>query len=326
MTAGGQPMKSGNIPVLNVEEDTIPRAYERAIETVWEKGVSVRTEYDRPEDPPSRDATSIIVVRHPFGQPRFHRSFADGLGGLAEYVMEVVHGAHDYWVKPVEEIMKGKESKDTRWTYTYHERLFEYRIEDKVVDQIGYLIDKLSSTGYSRRAQAITWNPKLDPPTDDPPCLQRIWGRLCEDGEGGYIYNMNTHWRSRDLFKAWFENVIALTTLMRNIAEAISKKTGKEVRVGRYVDISDSLHIYGSYFREIEGDPEKGIKSFFEKLKSRSFEERTWDSDFIKPHFIDDGLGKGLRPMLEREKEMPQKVRKAVEEELRKMEKKDYIV
>lgn len=326
MTAGGQPMKSGNIPVLNVEEDTIPRAYENVIEAVWEKGVSIRTEYDRPEDPPSRDATVIIVVRHPFGQPRFHRSFADGLGGLAEYVMEVVHGAHDYWVKPVEEIMKGKESKDTRWTYTYHERLFEYRIEDKVVDQIGYLIDKLSSTGYSRRAQAITWNPKLDPPTDDPPCLQRIWGRLCEDGEGGYIYNMNTHWRSRDLFKAWFENVIALTTLMRNIAEAIAKKTGKEVRVGRYVDISDSLHIYGSYFREIEGNPEKGIKSFFEKLKSRSFEERTWDSDFIKPHFIDDGLGKGLRPMLEREKEMPQKVRKAVEEELRKMEKKDYVV
>ena len=326
MTAGEQPMKSGNIPVLNVEEDTIPRAYEKAIEAVWEKGVSIRTEYDRPEDPPSRDATVIIVVRHPFGQPRFHRSFADGLGGLAEYVMEVVHGAHDYWVKPVEEIMKGKESKDTRWTYSYHERLFEYRIEDKVVDQIGYLIDKLSSTGYSRRAQAITWNPKLDPPTDDPPCLQRIWGRLCEDGEGGYIYNMNTHWRSRDLFKAWFENVIALTTLMRNIAEEISKKTGKEVRVGRYVDISDSLHIYGSYFREIEGDPEKGIKSFFEKLKSRSFEERTWDSDFIKPHFIDDGLGKGLRPMLVREKEMPQKVRKAVEEELRKMEKKDYVV
>lgn len=326
MTAGEQPMKSGNIPVLNVEEDTIPLAYENVIEAVWEKGVSIRTEYDRPEDPPSRDATVIIVVRHPFGQPRFHRSFADGLGGLAEYVMEVVHGAHDYWVKPVEEIMKGKESKDTRWTYTYHERLFEYRIENKVVDQIGYLIDKLSSTGYSRRAQAITWNPKLDPPTDDPPCLQRIWGRLCEDGEGGYIYNMNTHWRSRDLFKAWFENVIALTTLMRNIAEAIAKKTGKEVRVGRYVDISDSLHIYGSYFREIEGNPEKGIKSFFEKLKSRSFEERTWDSDFIKPHFIDDGLGKGLRPMLEREKEMPQKVRKAVEEELRKMEKKDYVV
>jgi thymidylate synthase len=137
---------------------------------------------------------------------------------------------------------------------------------------------------------------------------------------------MNTHWRSRDLFKAWFENVIAITTLMRKIAETLSKKTGKRVRLGRYVDISDSLHIYGSYFREIEGDPAKGIKSFFEILESRSFEERTWNSDFIKPHFIDDGLGKGLRVMLEREKDMPDKVRKAIEEELRQMEKDDYLV
>lgn len=128
------------------------------------------------------------------------------------------------------------------------------------------------------------------------------------------------------MFKAWFENVIALTTLMRKIAEAISEKIGKKVWLGRYVDISDSLHIYGSYFKEIEGNPEKGIKSFFETLESRPFEERTWDSEFIKPHFIDDGIGKGLKPMLEREKDMPPKVRKSIEEELRLMEKKDYVV
>ncbi len=319
-------MELGNIPVLTVIEDTIPRAYEKAIREVWEKGISIHTEYDRPEDPPSKDATVMIAVREPFGQPRFHRSFADGLGGLAEYVQEVVHGAHDYWVKPVEEILKASESQDTRWTYTYHGRLFEYRIENAVVDQINYIIEKLSQTGYTRRAQAITWNPKLDPPTEDPPCLQRVWGRLCEDGEGGYILNMNTHWRSRDLFKAWFENVIALTTLMRRIAERIAENIGKKVTLGRYVDISDSLHIYGSYFREIEGDPEKGIKSFFEMLDGRSFEERTWNSVFVKPYFIDDGVGKGLRKMLEREKDMPEEVRKAVAEELHKMEDDDYVV
>ncbi len=319
-------MEEGNIPVLIVEGNTIPHAYEKAIREVWEKGLSIRTEYDRPEDPPSRDATVMIVVTDPFGQPRFHRSFSDGLGGLAEYVMEVVHGAHDYWVKPMEEILKGTGSTDTRWTYTYHGRLFEYHIEDEVVNQIDYIIDKLSRTGYTRRAQAITWNPRLDPPTDDPPCLQRIWGRLCEDGDGGYVFNMNTHWRSRDLFKAWFENVIALTTLMRKIAEGIAERSGKKVRLGRYMDISDSLHIYGSYFREIEGDPEKGIRSFFERLEDRSFEERTWNSEFIKPHFIDDGIGKGLEPMLAREKEMPGKVRKLIGKELRLMKRDDYVV
>jgi thymidylate synthase len=319
-------MDSGNIPVLKVSGETIPEAYERAIKMVWEEGVSVRTEYDHPDDPPSRDATVIITVEKPFGQPRFHRSFADGLGGLSEYVMEVVHGAHDYWVKPREEILKGVESTDTRWTYTYHGRLFEYQIEDEIIDQVDYLVNKLSSTGYSRRAQAITWNPKLDPPTDDPPCLQRIWGRLIEDDDGELVFNMNTHWRSRDLFKAWFENVIALTTLMRKISERISEASSRPVRLGRYVDISDSLHIYGSYFRELEGDPERGIKSFFDKLESRSFEDRTWSSEFVRPHFIDDGIGKGLRPMLEREDKMPEKVRRAVAAELEAMERGDYDV
>ena len=319
-------MSSGNIPVLNVVGDTIPRAYERAIKEVWEKGASIRTEYDRPDDPPSRDATVMITVEDPFAQPRFHRSFADGLGGLSEYVMEVVHGAHDYWIKPREEILKGTESTDTRWTYTYHRRLVEYEMEGRVIDQIDYMVKKLSQTGFSRRAQGITWNAVLDPPTDHPPCLQRVWGRLLEDASGDLVFNMNTHWRSRDLYKAWFENVIALTTLMRKIAERISNETSRSIRVGRYVDISDSLHIYGSYFREIEGDEEKGIKSFFERLESRSFEERTWTSDFVRPLFIDDSLGKGLKPMLERERDMPEEVRKAIAEELRAMEGDDYVV
>lgn len=319
-------MKPGNIPVLSIHGKTIPEAYERAIAEVWEKGASIRTEYDHPGDPPSRDATAIITVENPFAQPRFHRSFADGLGGLSEYVMEVVHGAHDYWIKPREEVLKGVDSTDTRWTYTYHERLFRYRIEELVVDQVDALIARLARTGHTRRAQAITWNPKLDPPTDDPPCLQRIWGRLVEDESGGLTFNMNTHWRSRDLFKAWFENVIALTTLMRKIAAEISARVSRPVAVGRYVDISDSLHIYGSYFRELEGDPERGIKSFFEKLQSRSFEDRTWSSEFVRPHFIDDGVGKGLRPMLEREKDMPAEVRAAIAKELEAMEREGHPV
>jgi len=319
-------MKTGDIPVLNIVGDTIPRAYERAIKEVWEKGASIRTEYDRPEDPPSRDATVMVTVEDPFGQPRFHRSFADSLGGLSEYVMEVVHGAHDYWIKPREEILKGTESTDTRWTYTYHRRLAEYEMEDRVIDQIDYMIKKLSQTGFSRRAQGITWNTVLDPPTDHPPCLQRVWGRLLEDESGELVFNMNTHWRSRDLYKAWFENVIALTTLMRKMAERISEETSRPVRLGRYVDISDSLHIYGSYFREIEGDEEKGIKSFFERLESRPYEERTWTSDFVRPLFIDDSLGKGLKPMLEREKEMPEEVRRAIAKELEAMEGDDYVV
>ena len=316
----------GSIPVVHIDAETIPEAYENAIRRVWDEGIRIKTEYDKKGDPPSRDATAVITVRNPFGQPRFHRSFADGLGGLGEYVMEVIHGAHDYWVKPLEEIVKAGDSRDTRWTYTYHGRLFDYPAAERTIDQIAAMIDKLTRTTYTRRAQAITWNPLLDPPTDDPPCLQRVWGRLVENEDGGWIFNFNTHWRSRDLFKAWFENVIALTTLMRKIAEGISQRLDRPVKLGRYVDMSDSLHIYGSYFREIEGDPERGIQSFFEALEKRSFEDRTWNSNFVKPLFLDDGVGKGVRVMLEREQEMPDDVRLRIGEELKAMEGEDYIV
>ena len=112
--------------------------------------------------------------------------------------------------------------------------------------------------------------PTADPATDDPPCLQRIWCRLLANDAGELTLNMNTHWRSRDLYKAWFMNVYALTDLQRTIAEGIARKRGEPVRVGRYVDISDSLHIYGSYFDEVE--PE------IEKMRRSPFTTRAWDS------------------------------------------------
>ena len=109
-----------------------------------------------------------------------------------------------------------------------------------------------------------------DPQTDDPPCLQRVWCRLVRDGEGPWVLNMNTHWRSRDLYKAWFMNVYALTDLQRGMAEAIAAKRGEPVRVGRYVDISDSLHIYGSYFKEAAVE--------VEKMRKTPFAQRAWES------------------------------------------------
>ena len=140
-------------------------------------------------------------------------------------------------------------------------------MEGAVVDQLEYIIKKLAETPYSRRAQGITWNALLDPVTDDPPCLQRIWCRLVKLDDNKYSLNMNTHWRSRDAYKASFMNMFALTDLQRTMASEIAKRAGFEVTVGRYVDISDSFHIYGSYHEE--------FKNFLKMVKERSFEERT---------------------------------------------------
>ena len=67
-------------------------------------------------------------------------------------------------------------------------------------------------------------------------------------------------------------NAFALTDLQRTVAAQMSGKLCREVKVGRYVDISDSFHIYGSYFADFE--PE------FEKMKADpDSSTRAWPSD-----------------------------------------------
>ena len=256
-----------NIPVLLVQGKTIPEVWEKAVLEAWNKGIDIKTEYDKPGEPPSKDCTMIMVIEDPMSEPRIHRAFPGGLEDLEIYRQEVVLGIHDHWISP----------EEGKWTYTYHKRLFSYEIEEKAVDQINYIITKLSQSPHSRRGQAITWNPKLDPFTDDPPCLQRIWCRIVESEDGKIGLNMNTHWRSRDAYKASFMNIFALTDLQNCICQELSKKMKREISAGRYVDITDSFHIYGSYVNE--------FNNFLKTIESRTFENRTWPSKFAEPFF-----------------------------------------
>jgi thymidylate synthase len=70
------------IPIILVEKETLPEAWEEAVIRTWQEGVSVRTEYDKPNDPLSRDCTMVIVVNAPFKEPRIHRAFPGGLDSL----------------------------------------------------------------------------------------------------------------------------------------------------------------------------------------------------------------------------------------------------
>ncbi len=266
-----QSLTAGDVPALSITAHCLPEAWEKAVLAVWDNGLAVKTQYDKPDDPPSRDATVMITVANPFNEPRIHKNFPGGPEELEAYRQEVVAGIHDHWIDPA----AGK------WTYTYHERLFAYTPVENLrdantpkpfqrVDQIAYIVDALAACDHTRRAQAITWMPTADPKTDDPPCLQRIWCRLARDEQGRFVLNMNTHWRSRDLYKAWFMNAYALTDLQRRIADRLSEKLNSPVRVGRYVDISDSLHIYGSYFRDAQIE--------IEKMRTTPFVQRSWES------------------------------------------------
>jgi thymidylate synthase len=257
------------IPVLHAEGDCIARAWENSLIELHKHGCHIKTQYDKPEDPPSIDATMLITVNDPLAEPMIHKDFPGGPEDLQEYVMEVCEGIKDHLVR------RPDDPEDTRWEYTYHQRLFKYNVPQlPPMDQIETMCGKLAATPYTRRAQSITWKVWEDNDCYDPPCLQSIWCRITEQ-DGTPVLSMNVRFRSNDAYKAAFMNIFALVQLQKRIADNVAAQTGKPVVLGRYCHMADSYHIYGSYFREFEG-------RFLGALNKRTFEQRTMCLEDIK--------------------------------------------
>jgi len=257
------------IPVLHVEADCIARGWEESLIELNRNGCDIQTQYDKPGDPPSKDATMIVTVTEPLNEPMIHKDFPGGPLELQEYVMEVCEGIKDHLIRDRED------PADTRWEYTYHRRLFAYDVAGfDPFDQIEILCRKLAETPHTRRAQAITWKVWEDNDCYDPACLQSVWCRVTQEN-GGLMLSMNVRFRSNDAYKAAFMNMFALVQLQKKIAGRVSQLSGKDVKLGRYCHIADSYHIYGSSFREFEG-------RFLGALKKRTFEQRTMRYDSVR--------------------------------------------
>jgi len=261
----------GHIPVLFVEGNSLAEAWEKSVLEVYRKGCDIKTEYDKPDDPPSKDCSMTVVIHDPLAEPMIHRDMPGGLEDLQEYVLEVVEGIKDHCVRDA------NDPDDTKWEYTYHQRLFNYIVPgiEKPIDQIELIARKLAKVPYTRRAQAITWKVWEDNTCYDPACLQSIWCRLLKGDEDNWYLNTNVRFRSNDAYKAAFMNMFALIRLQQIIADRISDISGKSVNLGRYVHQADSYHIYGSYFSEFKN-------RFLNAIETLDFEQRTYNYSDMK--------------------------------------------
>ncbi len=308
--------------VFFISKKNIGDAWLSAIGKVLFNGDNIKTEYDKPEDPPSKDATVLIEITDPFSSPirrkdkimkitsKFGNSY-EVYGSLADtYLIGSIQSGY------IEEILDGVNDNllsesGVSFPYSYHDRIYNYApfsledtihknydlkiidnnfvkkhqkllkaekiiktpasniwklkngvefdLDKKISEQIGieeipialfdfprinqiqYIIKKLKERPYSRRAQAITWRPLVDPFHIDPPCLQRIYMRIKENK-----LMMQTTWRSRDLFRAWEANVNGMIRIQKYVADQLG------VEIGHYIDFSNSLHIYGNTITEVE--------------------------------------------------------------------------
>jgi thymidylate synthase len=275
-----------DIPVLHVEGKSLAEAYENALVSLYKNGARIKTQYDKKDEPESIDATVNITIHEPLSDPMIHKAFPGGIADLREYVMEL-QGYKDHWMKNMDD------ADDTRWEYTYHQRLARYgtwKQRDKPfilgtvkphkfddgytgffnVNQIDAVIRNLENQPFTRQAQMITWMPNMDTDCYDPPCLQSLWYRMPED-DGVYYLNCNVRFRSNDAWGANFMNMFGFVLFNKElIADEVGRRTGKEVRLGRMNWHADSYHIYGK-------DIEQAKQRLFDRLDKTSFDERVFN-------------------------------------------------
>ena len=72
--------------------------------------------------------------------------------------------------------------------------------------------------------------------------------------------------------------MFAFIMLQKRFADQLSDILNEPVKVGQYLHMADSFHIYGCDLEQFE-------QLFLKSLKNRSFENRTYTYEFCKPFF-----------------------------------------
>jgi thymidylate synthase len=277
-----------NIPVIYAQEKSLAQAYEAALIKLYNFGIGFKTQYDKPGDPLSLDCSMNITILEPESDPMIHMAFPGGIEDLKEYVLEL-KGYKDHWIKNM------NDPEDTRWEYTYHNRLKNYGIWKEMKDgnsvevghfrinQIERVIEKLSNQPFTRQAQMITWMPNIDGDCYDPPCLQSLWYRIIEDKDGTQWLNCNIRFRSNDAWGASFMNMFGFIQFNKEvIAAGVAERTGKTVKLARMNWHADSYHIYGK-------DIKTAKEMLFDRIGTIKLEERTYNfnDEFIRQMYSD---------------------------------------
>jgi hypothetical protein len=294
-----------HLTTIHIVRRTLAEVWEDTFMALMGIGQEIHTHYDptaRDGDFvsfPSLEATVMMHIEDPFGEPRFHKHYLGGWMGFGDYRAEI-EGVKDGWmISPaaVADAMRNGTFEaikdDERWNYMYSQRMraypyFDFNGELNTVQQLKQVVRNLKANPSSRSAQCITWDPRWDHndaqmgpfkwASYHSPCLQRFWFRLQRDTAGaGYRMNVNGHWRSRDHLKAVPANIFGVTEGMHEeVRRDLEEALDAPVAWGSYIDISDSLHLYGHYLDpRLQGlDAESYLEDIFRIASGEPISER----------------------------------------------------
>jgi len=132
--------------VIFISKNDVRDAWLSAIGQVLYHGDDIKTEYDKVEDPPSKDATVLIEITEPFSNPIMRKDKVLRIKSKFENSYEVYGCMADTYLIGsiqsgyIEEIMDGTNDhllhdSGVSFPYSYHDRIFNYApysLEDSI--------------------------------------------------------------------------------------------------------------------------------------------------------------------------------------------------
>jgi len=211
---------------LFVEGDSLPEAYHKSLEALYEYGeICDCPDYGQKQ----KECSMTIFIRAPLKEPMISKLFIGGHADLEQYRQEVLDGILDFMI-------------GHGWDYTYH---------DRIARQLPFIYEELRRNPDSRRAviDVRDWMADTRKGNTSPACLQHIQYFI----RSGKLH-CKVLMRSNDAPEAAFMNMFAFIMLQKRTAEELN------VGMGTYTHRANSYHCYEKDFRLLEGYI-KGIRS-----------------------------------------------------------------
>jgi thymidylate synthase len=202
--------------MLCIKKPSVASAFDTLIPKILKDGDIVETEFG---ERTKEIRNTIIQITNP-KLKKVPEKYPLGKMAVEEYTKNLLYGSKNVF------------------SYDYHERLFKYPYANEKINQINYIVEKLNQQKNSRRAIAITWNPKIDidisrDERGSVPCLQLLQFLIRDDN----LY-MTVVFRSNDALIAFVANALGLISL----GELVAEKTNTKLK--EYVHHSISMHVY----------------------------------------------------------------------------------
>ena len=224
-----------------IYETSVFRAWIKILDLIMKFGSTKFSEYEEPQ----KEFLNLMVTIGLYGKEyKIEEEFLEyiKLKEFEKHINEVLNPEKPEFVE-----------------YTYGERIFRH---DFGKNQIEYLINKLCSVPYSRRALVISWDHVRDQKSKNPPCIIGIQGIITDN-----YYNHTVWIRSNDMVRGWPVNIVGQIKLAEFIVNEINKRAGTNFEIGTVTTISTSAHIYEhdwNLVREILSKYSYKMKEFVE--------------------------------------------------------------